>query len=559
MSEVDPVTILVVDDDDASRYVKAHVLGKRGYKVVEAARGGDALKLVESERPALVLLDVKLPDTSGIQVCRQIKASHPNTIVLQTSAAFTASKDRSVGLEGGADSYLIEPIDPDELIATVGSLLRLREAEQELRSLNEALEQRVTDRTRELVETNRRLEREIEQRTKAEEALRHAEKLDAIGQLTGGVAHDFNNLLTVVLGNLDLLDQELAGEPHPQQERRGRLVTGAKRAALDCQRLTHQLLAFARRDVLRLQVFDPAEFIGKFDALFRRALGERIEPVFSFANAGARCRVDSGQLEAALLNLAINARDAMPLGGEVRVGTRKVTIATPEELGPAWIPAGMTAKPGTYIGISVADTGTGMAPDILGRAFEPFFTTKDIGQGSGLGLSQVYGFVRQSGGFLTVATKPDGGTTITLYLQTTREAAAAPQRDAQSPSSSAGGTETILIVEDNELVSDFAVAAMSDLGYRILLARNARAALDIIAGGEPIDLLFTDVVLPQRMSGIELAREARRLRAGLKVLMTSGYSGFVKGEFAEREFPLLPKPYRHQELASRLREILTAP
>ncbi len=234
----DELTVLVVDDDDANRYFKAHVLAKQGYQVREARSAADALRMVDRERPALVLLDVKLADASGFEVCGAIKTKQPGTLVLQTSAASTAARHRAVGLSGGADSYLVEPIEPDELLATVDALLRLHRAEQELRSANDALEQRVAERTRELVEANQRLAEESERRIKAEEMLRHAEKLDAIGQLTGGIAHDFNNLLTVVVGNLELIEQELVKLAPDARDRVGRLAATARRAGEDCERLT---------------------------------------------------------------------------------------------------------------------------------------------------------------------------------------------------------------------------------------------------------------------------------------------------------------------------------
>jgi CheY-like chemotaxis protein len=207
--------------------------------------------------------------------------------------------------------------------------------------------------------------------------------------------------------------------------------------------------------------------------------------------------------------------------------------------------------------MSFSDTGSGMSQDVLQRAFEPFFTTKDVGQGSGLGLSQVYGFIRQSGGILTVDTEIDAGTTFSLYLPRV-EAAAELSPQGRESEAAGGGRETILIVEDNELVLDFAVSTVTDLGYQVLLADDARSALDILGGSGPVDLLFTDIVLPNRMNGIELARQARRLRPGLKVLMTSGYSGGAEGaEASQREFPFLVKPYGHRDLARRIREVLT--
>ncbi len=549
--------VLVVDDDDANRYYKAHVLAKRGYQVREAGSGADALRLVDGERPALVLLDIKLPDASGFDVCGAIKAKQPGTIVLQTSAAFTAGRHRAAGLAGGADSYLVEPIEPDELLATVDALLRLHRAEQELRTVNDALEQRVAERTRELVESNRRLAEESERRVRAEETLRHAEKLDAVGQLTGGIAHDFNNLLTVVIGNLEMIEQELAGLGPESRDKVGRLAAGARRAGEDCERLTRRLLAFARHDVLRVHAVCVDEVVGGFERLLRRALGERVGFVSSLAAPASHCLLDTGQFEAALLNLALNARDAMPLGGELRLSTRGVEMRSAEDLGPAHILVIAPPKPGEYVHVAVTDTGSGMSGAVLARAFEPFFTTKDVGQGTGLGLSQVYGFIRQSGGLLTVETAPGAGTTVNLYLPCTESSAGAMPKTTAADDVP-GGSETILIVEDNEMVLDYAVATLAQLGYRVLLAANARAALDIIANGERIDLLFTDIVLPKRMSGAELAREARRLRPTLRVLLTTGYAGLATGQAGEAEFPVISKPYRLGELARRIREVLAA-
>ncbi len=548
--------ILIVDDDEASRYVKARVLARCGYRVSEAAFGAEAEKIVDSERPVLVLLDVRLPDTSGIALCRELKTRHPGMLVLQTSAAFTEAGDRAAALDGGADSYLVEPVEPEELIAQVGSLLRLSRAEQELRALNEGLERRVAERTAELLEANRRLAEESEQRARTEEALRHAEKLDALGQLTGGVAHDFNNLLTVVLGNLDAIERHLE-RPGFTKARVEQLALAARQATQDAALLTRQLLAFARRDVLRLEVIDANEAILGFDNLLRKALGERNVLDLALGEGSWLLQIDRTRLEAALLNLAVNARDAMVLGGTLSISTRNTRVDCPAAL-PSQARLAIDAPGADYIQISVADTGQGMTNDVLRHAFDPFFTTKDVGQGSGLGLSQVYGFVRQSGGFLTVESALGAGTTFHLFLPRTERAhelrPGHPEMD-EAP----GGTETILVVEDNELVLDFAVDALTQLGYRVLLATTPAAALDILVGDEPIDIMFSDVVLPHGMSGIELAQEARRLRPGLKILLTSGYSGgsAVDATPGER-IPLLSKPYRLGELAQRLRETLAA-
>jgi signal transduction histidine kinase len=548
-----PTKILIVDDDEANRYVKARVLARSGYGVLEAARGAEALSAVEAECPALVLLDVRLPDASGIDVCREIKHRQPRTLVLQTSAAFTGASDRAAGLEGGADAYLVEPIEPEELLAQVGSLLRLGRAEQELRALNEGLERRVAERTAELLEANRRLAEESKQRAQSEEALRHAEKLDAIGQLTGGVAHDFNNLLTVVLGNLDVIELSLASDAFSKAKIE-QLAFNARRAAEHAALLTRQLLAFSRRDVLRLEVLDPNDAIRGFDNLLRKAAGER-NAVELTLHGSWLLQVDRTRLEAALLNLAVNARDAMPLGGTLRISTRNATVDRPAAL-PSAAELAIDAAGGDYVQISVADSGQGMGEDVLRHAFEPFFTTKEVGQGSGLGLSQVYGFVRQSAGFLTVETRLGAGTTFHLFLPRTvaHEALRLAQTDPDEPPS---GMEAILVVEDNEMVLDFVVDALTQLGYRVLLATTPAAALDILAGDEPIDIMFSDVVLPHGMSGVELAREAQRLRPQLKVLLTSGYSGASATDAtAGRRLPLLAKPYHIVDLARRLREVL---
>jgi signal transduction histidine kinase len=409
----DSVKILVVDDDDAGRYVKAHILARRGYAVSEAGLGRAAIDQVAAAPPDLVLLDVKLPDIDGIEVCQHIKAAFPQVVVLQTSSALISAHDRAAALNGGADSYLIEPIEPDELVAVVKALLRMHKAEKELRQLNETLEAQIATGAGALGEANRQIEIESANRRQAEEVLWHTQKLEAVGQLTGGVAHDFNNLLTIITANLDMLQDVVAGTRKLPRERQLRLVDAAQKAAEHGAQLTQQLLAFARRSVLDAEMTDLNVIISASEDFLRRALGDAIGLEVAYLPDLWLCFIDPVQFEAAVLNLVVNARDAMPRGGELRIETGNVEINDPGDLCGF---VGGELKPGSYVYTRLSDNGVGMAADVVQRAFEPFFTTKEVGKGSGLGLSQVFGFVTQSGGKVTIKSAPDAGTTITLYL-----------------------------------------------------------------------------------------------------------------------------------------------
>jgi signal transduction histidine kinase len=402
--------ILVVDDDEAGRYVKMRVLKSKGYAVSGTALGHVAIEQAAAERPDVVLLDVMLPDASGIEVCRRLKSEFPGVMVLQTSAAFTRPQDRTTALEGGADSFLVEPIDPDELLAAVNALLRVRRAEREPRRLNETLEAQVVERTGELAAANARIEQEMAERRKAEQALWHSQKLESVGQLTGGIAHDFNNFLTVISGNLELVRDALAGGRTTPPDRLLRLIMSAQTAADRGALVTRQLLAFARRSVLRAETVDLAALVSAFAGLLRHALGEAVTLETRFDPVLWRCRIDPLQFEAAILNLAGNARDAMSGVGHVTIEAANTMIDGEPQVTPTELAAG------AYVCVRVTDSGPGMAPEVAARAFEPFFTTKDIGKGSGLGLSQVYGFVKQSGGHVVIETEPGAGTTVSLYL-----------------------------------------------------------------------------------------------------------------------------------------------
>jgi len=391
---------------------------------------------------------------------------------------------------------------------------------------------------------------DITERKATEERLRQAQKMEVIGQLTGGIAHDFNNFLAIIVDNLQLLEEELA-EDDDNHELIADAIWSAERGA----ELTRRLLAFARRQQLHPEATDLNATLQAVTKLLQRTLGERIEVRTDLAGELWEAMIDRGQLETSLVNLAVNARDAMPDGGVLTITTKNVVLD--EE--SAEIGGAVALSPGEYAMIAVSDTGAGMPAKVLNRIFEPFSTTKRFGQGSGLGLSMVYGFVRQSGGSIAVESEAGQGTTIRLYLP--RAVAAEHVADsAAAEIAAASGGEVILVVEDDDRVRRTTVSMLRKQGYRVEEAHNSSAALDIVSHAARIDLLFTDVVLPDGLNSPALAREVQGLRPDVKVLLTSGYA-FDEGDSDAEgsQFRLLPKPYRRGELANAIRSVLDEP
>jgi two-component system NtrC family sensor kinase len=380
----------------------------------------------------------------------------------------------------------------------------------------------------------RQAEAETRRRQQLEASLHQAQKMEAVGQLTGGVAHDFNNLLTAIIGSLEMIERTDAPELIQKY------VTAAMRAADRGARLTQQLLAFSRRQVLRPEIVNVNRLLGEFETLTQRAVGESIEVKFALDAKVDPCRIDPAQFQSAVLNLVVNARDATPAGGRIMIETRNVNLDA--EKGAAEL----GLNPGRYVMIAVSDTGSGMTPEVRAQAFDPFFTTKEVGKGSGLGLSQVYGFAKQSGGHVTVESEPGHGTCVRFYL---------PSVEAPAPARSEGAaaapperrTGSVLIVEDDEAVLETVKGSLDELGYRTVVARSAAEALDVLRRDEPIDLLFSDIVMPGGINGVTLARRARQLRQDIKVLLTSGYAPAVANQ--HDGFAVLSKPYRQGELA----------
>jgi signal transduction histidine kinase len=399
-------------------------------------------------------------------------------------------------------------------------------------------------------------EKAIKEREKLEAQLRQAQKLEAVGQLTGGIAHDFNNLLTVILGGLETIRRRLPALPQSADTARlARAADMAVQSVESAATLTHRLLAFSRNQPLDPRIIEPDELIESMTELLRRTLGEKVDLETRCADGVWPLRADPNQLENAILNLAVNSRDAMPEGGRLTIEARNVVLeeAFLQTLAEA-------PPPGPYVLIGITDNGTGMDAATLERAFEPFYTTKAVGKGTGLGLSQVYGFVRQSNGVVKIYSEVGGGTSVKIYLprheEGTGNEAVMGLPDRLVPR----GAETILVVEDHEDLRVFGVQVLEDLGYRVISAPDGPSAIKLLAMAGPIDLLFTDVILPGRMNGRSLADAAMASAPGLKVLFTTGYTrdAIINNGTLEAGVDLLPKPFTYKDLAEKVRQVLDA-
>ena len=388
--------------------------------------------------------------------------------------------------------------------------------------------------------------RDLTSRHKMEDELRQAQKMEAVGQLTGGIAHDFNNLLTVISGNLEMIENRI------DDEKLRELLREAQDATTDGAKLTEQLLAFGRRQPLNPKLTDVGKLIADFSDLLRRTLGETIELRTVVKGASNQALVDASQLQNVLLNLALNARDAMPRGGSLTVEI------SPAQLDLDYVQMYPEVRTGDYVLVSVTDNGAGMSAEVKARAFEPFFTTKGPGLGTGLGLSMVYGFVKQSGGHIQLYSEPGQGTSVRIFLPAVRgDRIGAKARKAAGGDEILRGDEAILVVEDDPRVRRVAVSRLKDTGYQVVEAETAAQALILLAEHPEIALLFTDIAIPGGMTGDELAREVRAMRPGIKILFTSGYAEpRVAGRELARERSWLKKPYTAKELAVRLRELL---
>jgi signal transduction histidine kinase/ActR/RegA family two-component response regulator len=404
-----------------------------------------------------------------------------------------------------------------------------------------------------------RLEAEAKLRRETEDTLRQSQRLEAVGQLTGGIAHDFNNLLTIIGGNLDTMQRRIAQGASDLAAKLKEPLDHAMQGARSAAQLTHRLLAFSRRQALEPKRLDLNGVVKGMSDLLRRTLDETVNIETVLAGGLWPVFADANQLENAVINLAVNARDAMPAGGRLTIETANAY------LDGDYVSQFGDISPGQYVLLSVSDTGTGIAPDVLQRAFEPFFTTKGVGKGSGLGLAMVHGFVKQSGGHIRIYSEEGHGTAVKIYLPRLMQAEAVSAAPAAALRSAPDETharprETVLLVEDNDGVRAYAQSALEELGYRVLEAADAAQALRLLEGEPRIDLLFTDVVLPGGTSGRELADEVVRQRPGLPVLFTTGYTrnAIIHHGRLDPNVNLLNKPFTQQDLARKIRQLLNA-
>jgi signal transduction histidine kinase/ActR/RegA family two-component response regulator len=546
MNASERVNILLVDDQQSKLLSHEAVLEEIGENLLKASSARQAFEYLLKHEIALVLIDVCMPDLNGFELAGMIR-EHPRfrtTAIIFVSAIMMTYPDQLRGYQLGGVDYVPVPVVPELLRAKVKVFVDLYRKTRALERFNAELETRVAERTSELQRFNEQLEERIKERTRERETalaqLFEAQKMDTIGQLTGGVAHDFNNLLMAVLGSLTLLEKRLPDDP-----RSHRLLQNAVQGAQRGAALTQRLLAFSRRQELKPEAVDVPQLVDGMRELLERALGPGIELQTRFQAALPAALADANQLELALLNVALNARDAMPTGG-----TLTISAAYEHEKSVA----GETAlQPGEYVRILIADDGVGMDEVTLAKATEPFFTTKGPGKGTGLGLSMVHGLAAQSGGLLRIYSQPKLGTTLELWLPmaTTVPAAA----DVPSPTAAPPiGQCKVLLVDDDLLVMTGISAMLEDLGHTPIEAHSGAEALGKLAAGVEVDVVITDHAMPG-MTGLQLARSIQEKYSGLPIILATGYAELPADPQA-LGIQRLAKPCNQYEIAMAIQSAL---
>jgi signal transduction histidine kinase/ActR/RegA family two-component response regulator len=569
MSAPDKVNILLVDDSQAKLLSHEVVLAEMGENLLKAGSAREAFECLLKNEVALILIDVCMPDLDGFELATMIR-EHPrfqNTAIIFVSAVMLAHLDQLRGYKLGGVDYVPVPVVPELLRAKVRVFVDLYRKTRQLEQFNADLERRVEERTAELRKFNEELELRIEERTRERELalaqLFEAQKMDTIGRLTGGVAHDFNNLLMAVLGSLSLLEKKLPEDPQIR-----RLLQNAIQGADRGKALTQRLLAFSRRQELKPQAVDFAQLVNGMEELLKRAVGHGITFGSEFPSDLPPLLVDANQLELALLNVALNARDAMPDGGSVKI-TARVDRVPPLDAANGRSGNGFarartpgadspSLPPGEYIRITIVDTGVGMDQVTLAKATEPFFTTKGPGKGTGLGLSMVQGLAAQSGGLLGIHSEPNAGTVVELWLPKASTAAAAHVRAPESTAAFRPATEpcTVLIVDDDVLVMTGTAAMILDLGHTAIEAHSGAEALEVLGSGLKVDVVLTDHAMPA-MTGLQLAECIHTRFPGLPIILATGYAE-LPVDPATLGIARLAKPCTQHEIAAAIHQAVRA-
>jgi len=561
----DPINFLIVDDLEGNLLSLEALLQRDGLAFLKARSGDEALEILLKHDVALALLDVQMPGMDGFQLAEFMRGSerarHVPIIFLTAGTADTQRRFR--GYEAGAVDFIQKPIEADVLRSKANVFFDLYRQRRQLQVQRDALEastqaladaasrleDQVRARTAELEDALVRLKAETDERERAEASLRQIQKMEAVGQLTGGIAHDFNNMLTGILGSIDLMRRRIA---EGRIEDLDRYLDTAAASGARAAALTHRLLAFARRQSLDPQPVEINGLIRSMSDLIEQAVDEKIDFTVALSPDLPSGNVDPNQLENAILNLAINARDAMPDGGALTVETSVV------DLDQTFIATRPGLSSGRYLVIAVSDTGVGMPPDVIEKAFDPFFTTKPTGQGTGLGLSMVYGFARQSGGAVRIHSQIDVGTTVKLFLPTTQ--ARPSTQTASEPCLRPGEGERVLVVEDDPAVRMLVREVLEELRYQSVEFADPLEALPYLASEARIDLMISDVGLPG-MNGRQLAETARAHRPELPILFITGYAenAAIRTGFLGANMAMVSKPFSLSDLAAKVSQMVVPP